>query len=112
MNLKCSFQINMECEEKMPDNSIEFEDNFKKQFKFYKANKKAKPSFLDVISVDVIKDDEVRIYRDFQFCSIIAVKNIRCNHISYETNIPCSKYTLKLNKKSLFYINRCSALRL
>lgn len=50
--------------EKTIDNSIELEDNFKKKFKYYKVNK-AKPSLHNVISVDVIKDDEVRIIRIF-----------------------------------------------
>lgn len=80
----------MDCEEKIPDNSIEFEDNFKKQFKYYKANNKAKATFHDVISVDVIKDDEVRIFRNFKFCCIIAVKNTRCNHISYIYKVLCA----------------------
>lgn len=46
--------------EKTADNSIELEDNFKKKFKYYKANK-AKPSLRDVISVDFIKDDKVSV---------------------------------------------------
>lgn len=54
----------MDIVEKTADNSIELEDNFKKKFKYYKANK-VKPSLRDVISVDVIKDDEVRTCGNF-----------------------------------------------
>lgn len=42
------------------NNCTEFEDNFKKKFKYYKVNKR-KPYFDDVISVDIINDDKVRI---------------------------------------------------
>lgn len=52
----------MEIVKKTSNNFMEFDDNFKKKFKYYKANK-PKPSFHDVISVDVIKDDKVGIHR-------------------------------------------------
>lgn len=69
----------MDFVETTTDNSIHYEDNFKKKFKYYKA-KKAKHSLRDVISIDVNQDNEVR-NRNFSLFCIIAVINNSYNHM-------------------------------